>query len=109
MYYICDYREIPRIKRVRIEPFDEDIEIEDVWVKDTMSYKDVMKNVIRAINKMLDSNFEIREDNGKEYLIQNNIKLNELESGWECEHNFCSNLIVIAKHVEDEIVQFELI
>lgn len=32
MYYICDYREIPRIKRVRIEYFneDEDIEVEDV-------------------------------------------------------------------------------
>lgn len=111
MYYICDYREIPRIKRVRIEYFneDEDIEVEDVWIKDTVSYKAAMKNVIRTINKILDSKFEIREYNGKEYLVQNDVKLNELESGWECEHNFCSNLIALAKHVEDEIVQFELI
>lgn len=111
MYYICDYREIPRIKRVRIEYFneDEDIEVEDVWIKDTVSYKAAMKNVIRTINKILDSKFEIRKYNGKEYLVQNDVKLNELESGWECEHNLCSNLIALAKHVEDEIIQFELI
>jgi hypothetical protein len=108
MYYLSDCRDLPKIKRIEIQPFDDDLDIEVIWVKSEDDYSVAMREVLEVVNDMFNLDLTIKRENSQDYLFDGDKRIEYVNVGWECEHNLCYDLIVLARYLEDKIMDIEI-
>lgn len=108
MYYLTDVREQPKIKRIELQPIDDGIEIEVIWVRPDDDYGVVFRNILETVNSMLGSKLQILHEDHEDFLYDGDYKVGYINNGWDCEHNFCYDLIVLGRYLEDDIIDIQI-